>query len=58
VLNALDRFRAREHTANMRSFMGAHAIAQVELFNTNPIGTMTAFERLEALVEGEIGRPA
>ena len=52
------QFRAREHTANMRSFMGAHAIAQVELFNTNPIGAMTAFERLEALVEGEIGRPA
>ena len=33
----------------------AHAIAQVELFNTNPIGAMTAFERLEALTaEGGI----
>jgi succinate dehydrogenase / fumarate reductase, iron-sulfur subunit len=52
---AEEQFRAREHTANMRSFMGAHAIAQVELFNTNPIGAMTAFERLEALTsEGGI----
>jgi succinate dehydrogenase / fumarate reductase iron-sulfur subunit len=50
-----EHFRARERTANMRSFMGAHAIAQVELFNSNPIGAMTAFERLEALTaEGGI----
>jgi succinate dehydrogenase / fumarate reductase, iron-sulfur subunit len=50
-----DQFRARERTANMRSFMGAHAIALVELFNTNPIGAMTSYERLEALTaEGGI----
>jgi succinate dehydrogenase / fumarate reductase iron-sulfur subunit len=50
-----DHFRAREREANMRSFMGAHAIALVELFNTNPIGAMTAYERLEALTaEGGI----
>jgi succinate dehydrogenase / fumarate reductase iron-sulfur subunit len=38
-----------------RSFLGAHAIAQVELFNTNPIGQMSARERLDALTsEGGI----
>ena len=38
-----------------RAFMGAHAIAQVELFNTNPIGAMNAGERLDALTaEGGI----
>jgi succinate dehydrogenase / fumarate reductase iron-sulfur subunit len=50
-----EQFRARERTANMRSFMGAHAIAQVELFNMNPIGAMNAYERLETLTaEGGI----
>jgi succinate dehydrogenase / fumarate reductase iron-sulfur subunit len=50
-----EHFRARERTANVRSFMGAHAIAQVELFNSNPIGAMTSYERLEALTsEGGI----
>jgi succinate dehydrogenase / fumarate reductase, iron-sulfur subunit len=50
-----EEYRARQRTANMRSFMGAHAIAQVELFNSNPIGAMNSFERLEALVaEGGI----
>jgi succinate dehydrogenase / fumarate reductase iron-sulfur subunit len=39
----------------MRAFMGSHAIAQVELFNSNPIGAMNAGERLDALVaEGGI----
>ena len=39
----------------MRAFMGAHAIAQVELFNSNPIGAMNAGERLDALMaEGGI----
>ena len=33
-----EAFRARQREANMRAFMGAHAIAQVELFNSNPIG--------------------
>jgi succinate dehydrogenase / fumarate reductase iron-sulfur subunit len=50
-----EQFRDRRRTANMRSFMGAHAIAQVELFNSNPVGAMNSFERLEALVaEGGI----
>ena len=35
--------------------MGSHAIAQVELFNSNPIGAMNANERLDALTaEGGI----
>ena len=46
---------ARLREANLRAFMGAHAIAQVELFNANPIGAMTATERLDALIaEGGI----
>jgi len=50
-----DEYRARQRVANLRSFMGAHAIAQVELFNSNPVGAMNSFERLEALVaEGGI----
>ena len=50
-----EAFDARLRKANMRAFMGAHAIAQVELFNSNPIGTMTAPERLDALIaEGGI----
>ena len=48
-------FHARERELIDRSFMGAHAIAQVELFNSNPIGSMNAAERLDALVsEGGI----
>ena len=39
----------------MRAFIGAHAIAQVDLFNSNPIGAMNADERLDALIaEGGI----
>jgi succinate dehydrogenase / fumarate reductase, iron-sulfur subunit len=50
-----EQYRARQRVANMRSFMGAHAIAQVELFNSNPTGAMNSYERLEALVaEGGI----
>jgi succinate dehydrogenase / fumarate reductase iron-sulfur subunit len=50
-----EEYRARQRVANMRSFMGAHAIAQVELFNSNPTGEMNSYERLEALVaEGGI----
>ena len=45
-----EQFRARLREAVERSFMGAHAIAQVELFNSNPIGAMTAGERLDALI--------
>lgn len=43
------QFRARNKSAYRRGFVGAHAIAQVELFNVNPIGRMTAAERLDAL---------
>ena len=49
------QFRARLREAVERSFMGAHAIAQVDLFNMNPIGAMNASERLDALIaEGGI----
>ena len=44
-----EQFAARQREAYDRSFMGAHAIAQVELFNSNPIGRMNAAERLDAL---------
>ena len=44
-----EEFRARERETIDRSFMGAHAVAQVELFNSNPIGQMNAAERLDAL---------
>ena len=50
-----EAFDARLREANMRGFMGAHAIAQVELFNSNPIGAMNSTERLDALIaEGGI----
>jgi succinate dehydrogenase / fumarate reductase, iron-sulfur subunit len=45
-----EAYHARLREANLRAFMGAHAIAQVELFNSNPIGAMTAGERLDALI--------
>ena len=50
-----EEFHARQHRLYHRAFMGAHAIAQVELFNSNPIGAMNAGQRLDALVaEGGI----
>jgi succinate dehydrogenase / fumarate reductase iron-sulfur subunit len=50
-----EAFHARLDEANNRSFMGAHAIAQVELFNANPIGQTNVAERLDALTaEGGI----
>ena len=50
-----EEFRLRQREINLRSFMGAHAIAQVELFNLNPIGKMNSAERLDALTaEGGI----
>jgi succinate dehydrogenase / fumarate reductase iron-sulfur subunit len=50
-----ETFEARQRKAYDRAFMGAHAIAQVELFNSNPTGRMNASERLDALVsEGGI----
>jgi succinate dehydrogenase / fumarate reductase iron-sulfur subunit len=50
-----EQYEERLRELNMRSFIGAHAIAQVELFNTNPVGKMTSAERLDALTaEGGI----
>lgn len=50
-----DSFRARLREAVDRSFVGAHAIGQVELFNMNPVGKMNADERLDAITaEGGI----
>jgi len=50
-----EQFRARLRGAVDRSFIGAHAIAQVDFFNMNPIGAMNAGERLDALTaEGGI----
>ncbi len=50
-----EEFERRQRAAFDRSFMGASAIAQIDLFNTNPIGQMNALERLDALVaEGGI----
>lgn len=43
-------FAARKNAAYDRSFVGAHAISQVMLFNTNPTGKMQAGERLDALM--------
>jgi len=52
---AEEEHAAREEEANNRAFMGAFAIAQVDLFNTNPTGAMNARQRLEALTaEGGI----
>ncbi len=44
-----EQFAAREQDAFNRAFMGAAAIAQVDLFNNNPIGAMNAAHRLDAL---------
>jgi succinate dehydrogenase / fumarate reductase iron-sulfur subunit len=48
-------FEARRRAAFGREFMGAFAIAQIDLFNTNPVGQMNSTNRLDALVaEGGI----
>lgn len=44
-----EAFRAREQAAYDRSFIGAHAISQVMLFNGHPTGAMQAGERLDVL---------
>lgn len=50
-----EEFHARETEVFFRSFMGASAISQVDLYNTNPIGQMNSRDRLDALVsEGGI----
>jgi len=48
-------FDRREKEAFHKGFIGATAISQIDLFNTNPIGQMTSAERLDVLVaEGGI----
>jgi succinate dehydrogenase / fumarate reductase iron-sulfur subunit len=48
-------FQRRKQEEHDRSFVGAHAISQVMLFNTHPTGKMNAGERLDALMaEGGI----
>ena len=42
-------FEQRRQHAHDHAFVGAHAISQVMLFNTNPTGRMNASERLDAL---------
>lgn len=46
-----EQFRAREREMFNRGFIGAFAIAQIDMFNTNPIGKTTARERLDALTD-------
>ena len=43
-----EEFEARKNAAYDRSFVGAHAISQVMLFNMHPTGAMNAGERLDA----------
>lgn len=50
-----EQFDRRQKEAFNRGFIGAFAVAQIDLFNANPIGEMTSRERLDALVaEGGI----
>ncbi len=49
-----EQYDARLRDANLRGYVGAFAIGQVELFNLNPIGKMLARERMDVLV-GEGG---
>jgi succinate dehydrogenase / fumarate reductase, iron-sulfur subunit len=50
-----ESFDARQRAEFDRAFLGPFGIMQVELFNTNPLGKMTATARLDALVaEGGI----
>ena len=45
-----DDFEARRNQQFDTSFLGAHAIGQTVLFNSNPTGAMNASERLAALM--------
>jgi succinate dehydrogenase / fumarate reductase iron-sulfur subunit len=50
-----EEFRRREREEYDRSFMGAFAVALVDMLNANPIGAMNANRRLDALIsEGGI----
>jgi succinate dehydrogenase / fumarate reductase iron-sulfur subunit len=44
-----DEYRVRCNAEYDRSFIGAHSISQVMLFNANPTGAFNAAERLDAL---------
>jgi succinate dehydrogenase / fumarate reductase, iron-sulfur subunit len=44
-----EAFEARKNATYDRTFLGAHAISQAMLFNTNPTGHMSAGARLDAL---------
>jgi succinate dehydrogenase / fumarate reductase iron-sulfur subunit len=44
-------FEARQQAAYDTTFLGAHAISQAVLFNSNPTGKMASDERLDALTE-------
>jgi len=44
-----EQFAERKRAAYDVAFVGAHAISQVMLFNSNPTGAMNAGERLDAL---------
>lgn len=44
-------FELRKRDAHDRSFVGAHAISQVVLFNSHPTGKNKAGERLDALTD-------
>jgi succinate dehydrogenase / fumarate reductase iron-sulfur subunit len=45
-----DQFRSRQDNIYDRAFVGAHAMSQVVLVNSNPTGQMTAKNRVEALI--------
>jgi succinate dehydrogenase / fumarate reductase, iron-sulfur subunit len=50
-----EAFEQRKNAAHDKAFIGAHAISQAMLFNTNPTGKNTADERLKGLMsEGGI----
>ena len=46
-----EQFKAREQAEFDTSFVGAHAMSQVMLFNQNPTGKLNAGERLDLLME-------
>jgi succinate dehydrogenase / fumarate reductase iron-sulfur subunit len=50
-----EQFAARKQAEYDRGFVGAHAISQVMLFNSHPVGKMNGAERIDALTaEGGI----
>jgi len=50
-----DEFKARQREAFRREFIGVFAIAQIDLFNINPVGQMNSIQRLDTLIaEGGI----